>query len=138
MKLTGLTPNLIVGDVGRSLEFYRDVLGFSVQMHVPDAPPFVFAGLERDGVTVFLNDAATVKADLPGVASIEVGKSGVGMFVAVDGVKDLWEDLRGRAPVAMPLKDQWYGMREFAITDPDGYLLTFAERIATEVEVMRS
>jgi hypothetical protein len=31
----------------------------------------------------------------------------------------------------MPLKDQWYGMTEFSISDPDGYLITFAERRAS-------
>jgi hypothetical protein len=25
---------------------------------------------------------------------------------------------------------QWYGMMEFAIADPDGYVITFAERAA--------
>ncbi len=32
----------------------------------------------------------------------------------------------------MPLKTQFYGMREFAITDPDGHLITFAERVAAD------
>lgn len=27
------------------------------------------------------------------------------------------------------LTTQFYGMREFAITDPDGHILTFAERL---------
>ncbi|MBY0495341.1 MAG: VOC family protein [Cyanobacteria bacterium] len=31
---------------------------------------------------------------------------------------------------AMPLKTQFYGMREFAITDPDGHIITFAERVS--------
>ncbi len=30
--------------------------------------------------------------------------------------------------IALPLKDQFYGMREFAIQDPDGYLVIFAQR----------
>jgi uncharacterized glyoxalase superfamily protein PhnB len=30
----------------------------------------------------------------------------------------------------MPLTTQFYGMREFAIHDPDGHLITFAERVA--------
>jgi uncharacterized glyoxalase superfamily protein PhnB len=30
----------------------------------------------------------------------------------------------------MPLKTQFYGMREFAIEDPDGHILTFAQRVA--------
>ena len=34
-----LTPNLVVRDVVRSVNFYRDVLGFSMAMSVPDQPP---------------------------------------------------------------------------------------------------
>ncbi|MGE0864258.1 MAG: hypothetical protein AB7P34_10180 [Vicinamibacterales bacterium] len=30
----------------------------------------------------------------------------------------------------MPLKTQFYGMREFAVTDPDGHLITFAQRVS--------
>jgi uncharacterized glyoxalase superfamily protein PhnB len=30
----------------------------------------------------------------------------------------------------MPLVTRFYGMREFAITDPDGYVITFAQRVA--------
>ena len=30
----------------------------------------------------------------------------------------------------MPLEVKWYGMTEFAFEDPDGYLITFAEREA--------
>jgi hypothetical protein len=29
----------------------------------------------------------------------------------------------------MPLVTQFYGLREFAIEDPDGYTITFAERV---------
>ena len=31
----------------------------------------------------------------------------------------------------MPIVTQFYGMREFAIEDPDGYIITFAERVAS-------
>ena len=41
--LKKLTPNLIVSDVGRSIAFYRDVLGFTLEQTVPDVDPFVFA-----------------------------------------------------------------------------------------------
>jgi hypothetical protein len=32
----------------------------------------------------------------------------------------------------MPLVTQGYGMREFAIEDPGGYVITFAERVNTQ------
>jgi catechol 2,3-dioxygenase-like lactoylglutathione lyase family enzyme len=28
----------------------------------------------------------------------------------------------------MPLEKKWYGVTEFAFEDPDGYIITFAER----------
>ena len=31
--------------------------------------------------------------------------------------------------LVMPLETQFYGMREFAIEDPDVHILTFAERV---------
>jgi uncharacterized glyoxalase superfamily protein PhnB len=132
MKLTGVTPNLVTNDIPRAVAFYRDVLGFSVVTTVPDAAPFVFVLLERDGVNVFLNDARTVLHETPDATSLVVGQSGVAMFFTIDDVATLWEQVRGRAPVIMALKDQWYGMREFIVTDPDGYVVTFAQRIATE------
>ncbi len=130
MKLTGLTPNLMSTDVARSTAFYRDVLGFSVSRTVPDDPPHVFVWLERDGITVFLNDAQTVNNELPEATSLVAGTSGVAMFVIVEDIAGFWASIRDRATVVMPLKDQWYGMTEFAIADPDGYVITFAERRA--------
>ena len=130
MKLTSVTPSLITNDIDRSTRFYRDLLGFSVVVTVPDAAPFVFVWLQRDDVNVFLNDAASARHEAPDAKALVVGASGVAMFVHSEGVTDLWNEMRERVPVVMPLKDQWYGQREFSIVDPDGYVITFAERIA--------
>jgi len=130
MKLTGLTASLVTNDLARSTAFYRDVLGFSVLRTVPDEPPHVFVWLERDGVNIFLNAESAVRDDAPGASSIVVGKSGVTMFLGIEGIAGFWEQVRDKASVIMPLKDQWYGMTEFAVADPDGYVITFAERKA--------
>jgi len=132
MKFTTVTPNLITNDVERSRAYYCDVLGFAVTTAVPpDGEPKVFVMLERDGVNIFLNDAKTAQHDEPeAAASLTVGQSGVAIFIVMDGIAEYWEQVRHRARVAMPLKDQWYGMTEFSVTDPDGYLITFAERKA--------
>jgi lactoylglutathione lyase len=127
VRFTGLTPNLITSDVARATAFYRDVLGFSVSRTVPDEAPHVFVWLERDDVKVFLNDAQTVHNDLPGVSSLVVGKSGVALFIVMEDIAGFWAAVRDKATVVMPLEDQWYGMTEFAIADPDGYVITFAE-----------
>lgn len=124
-----VTPNLLVRDIDRSMAFYRDVLGFRVKQTVPDAPPFVFVWLERDGVPVFLNDPQAVEKDVPGVASRGPGGTAT-LFFAIGGVDDFHAAVAPGTRVVMPLTTQFYGMREFAIEDPDGHLLTFAERVS--------
>ena len=36
---------------------------------------------------------------------------------------------KSKAKVVMPLKEQFYGMREFAFEDPEGWIVTIAEPI---------
>jgi catechol 2,3-dioxygenase-like lactoylglutathione lyase family enzyme len=129
IRFTAVTPNLIVRDIARSTTFYRDVLGFTIKDTVPPEAPFVFVWLERGGVTVFLNDPAAVAKDIPAYAAPAFGGTAT-LFVIVDGVDALHAQIAPRVPVVMPLHTQPYGMREFAVHDPDGHLITFAERVA--------
>jgi catechol 2,3-dioxygenase-like lactoylglutathione lyase family enzyme len=128
VRFTGVTPNLIVRDIAASTRFYCDVLGFTVKQTVPDTAPFVFVWLERGDVTVFLNDPAAVAKDIPAYGAPRFGGTAT-LFVAVEGVDALHAAVAPRAPVVMSLRTQFYGMREFAIHDPDGHLITFAERV---------
>ena len=127
MKLTGLTASLFTNQIDRALAFYRDTLGFTVKQTVPDQAPFVFIWLERDSVNVFLNDEALTRKEAPDAAWLTVGKSGVTLFIVMEGLAALWESVKDKARVVMPLTDQWYGMTEFSIQDADGYVITFAE-----------
>jgi uncharacterized glyoxalase superfamily protein PhnB len=122
---TSVTPNLLVRDIDRSTAFYRDVLGFSVKQTVPDTTPFVFVWLEREGVPVFLNDPKAADFD---VSARPFGGSATLYFVVTD-VDALHARVSTHANILMPLKQQFYGMREFAVEDPDGHILTFAERV---------
>lgn len=130
-RFSSVTPNLIVRDVKKSTEFYRDVLGFEIKQTVPDAEPFVFVWLERDGVPVFLNDLNAAAHDYPDAARLPQGGTAA-LFFIVSGVDSYHATVAPKANVIMPLKTQFYGMREFAVTDPDGHIITFAERVNPE------
>lgn len=123
-----LTPNLLVTSVEKSLAFYTDVLGFERGMTVPEQPPLVFATVTSGPVEIFFNDRATAVKEYPAFDGKPIGATGT-MFIEVEGVDALHDRLASRVRVVMPLVTQWYGSREFAITDPDGYVITFAERV---------
>ena len=124
-----LTPNLIVSSVEQSLSFYEQVLGFTRGMTVPDHTPFVFASVTSGPVEVFFNDRSTVAKESPQFAGKPIG-GGNTMFIEIDGIDSYHDEIKARVKIMLPIVTQWYGMREFAIEDPDGYVMTFAERVA--------
>jgi uncharacterized glyoxalase superfamily protein PhnB len=121
-----LTPNLIVSSVEGSLAFYENVLGFARGMTVPEQSPFVFASVTSGPVEIFLNDRSTVAKESPQFAGKALG-GGNTMFIEVEGIDAYHDAIKDRVRIVMPIVTQWYGMREFAIEDPDGYVITFAE-----------
>ena len=126
-QLNKLTPNLIVADVARSIAFYRDVLGFEVEMTVPDAAPYVFAGVRHGTVEIFLNAPEPAAAEYPAFAGRPIGGT-LTLFIEVSDIHGAHAALAPRVPIVMPLEKKWYGVTEFAFTDPDGYIITFAQR----------
>jgi uncharacterized glyoxalase superfamily protein PhnB len=131
-QFSKLTPNLLVANVERSLSFYIDVLGFERGMTVPERSPFVFASVTSGAVQIFFNDAATAVKEYPSFIGKPIGATGT-LFIELDGSStiDAFHDrIKPRVTVTMPLVTRFYGMREFAITDPDGYVITFAQRVA--------
>lgn len=128
LTATKITPNLIVANVERSLAFYTEVLGFARGMTVPDASPLVFASVTSGAVEIFLNDKSTTAKESPQMAGLAFG-GGNTMFIEVENVDALHDAVKSRATIVMPIHTQWYGMREFALTDPDGYVITFAQRV---------
>ncbi|PYQ77558.1 MAG: bleomycin resistance family protein [Acidobacteria bacterium] len=131
LQATKLTPNLIVSSVERSLAFYTEVLGFARGITVPEESPLAFAAVTSGSVEIFLNDKSTVSKESPQFARLSIGGGGNMMFIEVEDVDPLHERLKSKpnVTIVMPIVTQWYGMREFAIADPDGYVITFAQRV---------
>jgi catechol 2,3-dioxygenase-like lactoylglutathione lyase family enzyme len=134
MNFTDVTPNLVVSDIERSTAFYRDVLGFAIVANVPEQPPFAFVWLQRGGVNVFLSTVEAARHDVAEWGSRAIGGT-MGMFIVLEaesveaGIDALFVSVGSRARVLIGLRNQFYGMREFTIEDPDGYVVTFAQRI---------
>ncbi|HKD80926.1 MAG TPA: hypothetical protein VKH81_14610 [Candidatus Angelobacter sp.] len=47
----------------------------------------------------------------------------------------LWDEIKDRANVVYPLESFYYGMREFAIRDNNGYILQFGQEISDPSQI---
>ena len=128
MQIRKLTPNLIVRNVEASLKFYSQILGLEKAITVPDQSPYVFASVSNGAVEIFFNDQKAVAADYPNLAA-SIGGS-LTLYMEVDRLQDILDRVqKAGAKISMPVTDQFYGMKEFAFEDSDGYTITIAQKM---------
>jgi len=120
--LTGLSVNLIVRDVARSVPFYTYVLELRLLYADED-----FAAFERDGVRVQLH-ADHAYAGMPWATLLrDESRRGLGAEIRILGIDPDAAERRARDrgfTVAVPVRDWPHGWRDCVLEDPDGY--TFA------------
>jgi uncharacterized glyoxalase superfamily protein PhnB len=126
-KFISITPNLMVKKVSKSIEFYRNKLGFHVAMSVPDdGESCVWAMMECGQVVIMLQDSKTLKAEYD-VLDANADKKTLSLFIKIEDLDEYFEKIASHVDVLKEPSITPYGMKEFAIIDPDGYVLTFAE-----------
>ena len=114
MQLHGAAPVFVVRDVLKSVEHYRDVLGFEIEFLYGE--PTYYAGVERGNVLIHLQAASESRR--------QPGQQAINVFVS--DVDALYEELKARGAWLLNVpKDYDYGMRDFNVADPDGNELCF-------------
>jgi catechol 2,3-dioxygenase-like lactoylglutathione lyase family enzyme len=114
-------PCLLVSDMRRSLNFYLRVLGFTQTGYYPIESEPTRTEVRRDDVAIILYTEPVHGRDSPPAFT-------GALYIFPESIEELSDELRGRVPFAWGPEDTDFGMREFAIRDPDGYALVFAER----------
>ena len=135
VSIRGPVPVLFTNDMQEAIAYYRDSLGFTLANAMPDEEP-TWCFLRRGDVAIMFLEAHDHTHDEdeghehhhdhdgdhhqyprgPAVSS---------MYFYPDNVDALWNELKDKVTVEIPLEDMDYGMREFTIRDPNGYALNF-------------
>jgi catechol 2,3-dioxygenase-like lactoylglutathione lyase family enzyme len=123
VKLESHAPVLLVDDVRRAGDYYRDRLGFEVTYY--DRIPSHYAYAARDGVYLHF---ARFDGAQPRPNSDAAPPDMFDVYIYVDDVEAVHEELVGRGANVMhgPV-DQGYGVREIRVRDPHGYILAFGK-----------
>lgn len=118
----GLSPVLVVEDIGPSLGFWVAGLGFVLVATVPEQAPFDFVMLQRDGVTVMLQTAASVAADTP--AMLPAGERTI-VYLTVAALDPALRAVAG-AEVVVARRRTFYGADEIFLREPGGHVVGLA------------
>lgn len=117
-----VTPFILIEDMEKALEFFRDLLGFQVLVRHSD-----YAYVQRETVGFRLREQRGADAAPPGTRRFAY-------YIDVKNLDEVYEELKEKLE-ALPKGDvygpvnQWYGQRELLILAPDGNLLAFGQAI---------
>ena len=120
-KIKKMSPQILVADIPRSIQFYTKKLGFEVDFFYQD----FYAGIIKDGYSIHL------KLRKPSTEERKLKREDgdLDIVFSVENVEDLYTELVNKSvEITLPLCDRPYG-KEFYIADPDGYILAFLEEL---------
>jgi catechol 2,3-dioxygenase-like lactoylglutathione lyase family enzyme len=114
MHFKSLVPMLQTLDLERTRQWYETVLGFECVDRTDD-----WCRLARDGAAImFMNNAHLGE---PHATATQ--------YFYVDDAAAVWAKVREHCKAEWGPEKMAYGMTEFAVRDPNGYLLSFGSPI---------
>lgn len=104
------------------MEFYQEKLGFDLGFAMTgDGGRMLHASVLSGDVKLMLGYAD------PSAAEQRLG-GGAELYIYADDVDEYFKRVRSAgAELTRDIEDQFWGDRTFTVTDPDGYVLTFAQ-----------
>lgn len=131
MDIQGMTPLLQVFDMATSLEFYCDLLGFTIVEADSNttAPNHNWVWLRRNDVNLMLNTAYDEgqRPPVPDANRLRAHED-TGLFFGAPDVHAVYIHLRDRGVEVREPKIAPYGMKQLYVRDPDGFALCFQWR----------
>jgi catechol 2,3-dioxygenase-like lactoylglutathione lyase family enzyme len=123
-RVTSFAPQFLVDDLQRSIAFYQK-LGF-----VFGEPWEGFYAIgQRDGLELHLKEAPKDQAERQHKRENEHLDASAG----VDGIEAFYEQCVAQGlPILRPLAATAWGTKDFCVEDPDGYIICFGGRPATD------
>ena len=117
-----LSPLLAVRNMKETIEFYTKSLGFKMGMAFPDASNPEYVDLAKDGMVLMF-----IPSEDHGISSEEKLGIGVYLYLQIDGdIDEYYQELKKKGvKIAVEIKDEPYGVRDFTVEDIDGYKLAF-------------
>lgn len=118
MKAFSAIPVIHVSDFERTLSYYLDVLGFAEDFKLE-----AYAGLILDDVLIHISG--------PAKRGIQKAPGQTLVCINCDEVDTYFETISQKGALIIgPPADQFYGIRDFAVNDPDGNTLVFGAALS--------
>lgn len=126
MHAKRITAVLLAETIEAARDFWVGRLGFTATMEVPGAAGLVFAAVVKDGAEIMYQTYASVEQSGQPAMAAAARRGPTYLYVEVDDLNAVLAATHD-LPRVMAEHTTFYGMREFAVQDPAGHFITFAQ-----------
>lgn len=120
-KIKKLSPQLLVTDIDRSLEFYTNQLGFTIAFRYED----FYAGIIKDVFSIHLKAGKALTNE----RQDKKDDWHPHIVFSVEEIEHLYREIAAKpVEIIQALRQMPYG-KEFYIADPDSNIMAFVEEI---------
>ncbi|MEI7812712.1 MAG: VOC family protein [Ignavibacteria bacterium] len=123
-----LTPNLMVSDVNKTVEFYKKAFNFDIVATVPDTGVYNFAIVVSGKTELMFQKKESFEEDF-GIRDNSQAGGTFSLYIEVTNILMVYDKAVLSANVIKELHQTFYGTKEFSVRDDNGYILTFAETL---------
>jgi len=129
MNVKRITPVLLVKEIEPVIPFWVGRLGFTKTIEVPEGQKLGFVAFQKGAAEVMYQTYSSVEKDAPPAMSAEARKGSTYLYMEVDNFDAILAAMKD-VRIVMPVRTAFYGMKEFAVQDPGGHFITFAQPAA--------
>ena len=122
-----ITPIIYVTEIEPSLKFWVDRLGFTKTVEVPEGNKLGFVMLVKGNAELMIQSTKSVEKDI--ASMVQYARPAACLYIEVSDFDDLLKRVDG-APVEVPVRTTFYGMKEIAVREPGGNIVMFAMPVA--------
>ena len=125
LRMSSASPSFTVNDLDRRLSWYRDVVGFDVEETWKDGEKVIGVSLRAGDVSFMIGQDDWKKG--------RDRKKGEGFRIFCTtrkSVDDIAKRIKSKGgQLDHEPQNQPWGMRDFSVTDPDGFKITIAQNL---------
>jgi len=131
-----LTPNIMVKDVNKSIDYYNENLEFEFVMGVDESnnvkmddysgSVLTWAMIKKDSIEIMLQREDSLVEEIPEFKDMKIGGTFT-LFINTRDVKNLYKKIKDKVEILKERHKTFYGADEFVMKDLNGYIIYFSE-----------
>ncbi|MCD6556474.1 MAG: alpha/beta hydrolase [Bacteroidales bacterium] len=126
IEMKSMSPNLMVHDVNKTVDYYKNFFDFQLIMSVPEKGQYEWAMMKNGNVTIMFQEKESLSEELTSLQNKPLGAT-MNLYFQTKNIEELYEKVKKTEKIAKELGTTFYGTEEFTMKDLNGYFLTFAE-----------